>query len=114
MQTAAAPAVAPEKSETAHTPGPWMVTTGRESVYALMNDPDRPSVQINRFHANIQGAFCPREEKEANARLIAAAPELFNALTEIVADLQFSKVQQHINLVKLARAALAKAKGGAA
>ena len=35
------------------------------------------------------------------------------ALTEIVADLQFSKVEQHKNLVVLARAVLAKAKGEA-
>jgi hypothetical protein len=49
----------------------------------------------------------------ANARLIAAAPELLEALSEVVADLQFSEVPQHMGLVKIARAAIAKVRGDA-
>lgn len=54
-----------------HTPGPWKVTGGETSFYPMAV---RSEVsQICEFHTwDVQ--------KEANARLIAAAPDLLEAL----------------------------------
>lgn len=88
-----------------HTPGPWdRVGT---LVYALNED------GFNRFCALVQDAHTAKQELEANARLIAAAPELLEALEQFVAwvdapcESAFSDSQ-----LASARAAIAKAKGG--
>ena len=58
-----------------HTPGPWMI------------DPDdRDQVLDSTGQSAIHSTFCGMkfapEEREANARLITAAPELLEALQE--------------------------------
>lgn len=66
---------------TQHTPGPWLVYKG-EVCYR--SDADDQSY----------GMFCPVDfEQEANARLIAAAPDLLEALIEVRAYL--SKCPPH-------------------
>ena len=67
-------------SETKHTPGPWRVAP--RSDY-----PEHADINVD---AGTRGyvALCGKagdEEAEANARLIAAAPELLEALREVVA-----------------------------
>jgi hypothetical protein len=54
-----------------------------------------------------------RDEAEANARLIAAAPELLEALQQAVTSMQDSGYQNSHIAVRAARAAIAKATGGA-
>lgn len=101
------------------TPGPWLLS-GR-TVYALNDE------GFNRFSSLVQDAHTPGDELEANARLMAAAPELLKALEEAVKDLvaaQFNArsaartdkawagVSEAIQpSVDKARAALAKARG---
>lgn len=83
-----------------HTPGPWhaMPFNGGETIYA---------------HDNHRVAECLAtgkhgEKHEANARLIAAAPELLAALQNILAaNPDLAEVADE------ARAAIAKATGGA-
>ena len=93
---------------TKHTPRPWLVE-GR-TVYALNDD------GYNRFSALVQDAHTPGDELEANARLMAAAPELLKACEEALDDLvdedgvYFSGDE---SLVKQLRAAIAKALGEA-
>ena len=78
------------------TPGPWLLS-GR-TVYALNDE------GFNRFSALVQDAHTPGDELEANARLMAAAPELLLALECLLkAD--------HDDVRAMARAALAKARG---
>jgi hypothetical protein len=64
-----------------HTPGPWLrIGT---TVYALMHAGWKRGVEQfkNRFTVQVQrDRECSEEEAEANARLIAAAPELLEAL----------------------------------
>lgn len=59
-----------------HTPGPW-----RESGGIVFDDhvPGKPPL------ARIQSEGFPPAEAEANSRLIAAAPELLDALKAMVA-----------------------------
>lgn len=62
-----------------HTPGPWLIADNGTFVYALGNG------GTNVFWADVQSAGSERaflSEKRANARLIAAAPELLEALTD--------------------------------
>jgi hypothetical protein len=85
-----------------HTPGPWVaqpgdnfITDAREIVIA----------QMHRHH--------PDEQVDANARLIAAAPELLAALVELLphAARVIQGTTEGQPLLDAARAAIAKATG---
>ena len=77
-------------SETKHTPGPWEFDSGKDggSRYQIINGQLPKGINgdfgypvadtMNRHHC-----IAP-EEDEANARLIAAAPELLEALRQMV------------------------------
>ena len=58
-----------------HTPGPWMA----DSHYPSVSAPTAPNLALCNDHA------IPMSERIANARLIAAAPDLLEALKEVVA-----------------------------
>ena len=105
-----------------HTAGPW-VRAGL-SIYALHHNGDYRKgepVMVNRFYTHVdtcenQGGT--PEEAEANARLIAAAPDLLAALYLVAGRLErmepyleFQTVQRALNQSALsaARAAIAKA-----
>ena len=84
-----------------HTSGPWglikkkpMFVCSAEGVIA---------------DCDIDGAR-DRSQNEANARLIAAAPDLLEALTELVVQREGHYSTQ--TAWEIARAAIAKAKGG--
>lgn len=118
------------KTETkAHTPGPWIVqsstpTDSGHDHHAIIADhggdnrlPDHPVVASVIPYVSTDGA---RRAQEANARLIAAAPELLEACEEITA-LASDSDAGHIGfadalaliraLSEEARAAIAKARG---
>jgi hypothetical protein len=97
----------------AHTPGPWLIETDRESggfvilgddyEVAVVTPPDDDSEAIG--------------SAEADAVLIAAAPELLDACKRL---LTFNEelavdvgVSTHYPSAELARAAIAKAEGRA-
>lgn len=87
-----------------HTPGPWMVEGC--TVYALNDD------GYNRFSALVQDAHTPVDELEANARLIAAAPELLSLLKEARSTLEMWKdVAPAVSLCADIDKAIAKARG---
>lgn len=72
-----------ETSETRHTPGPWMVDPISDAVVSrLSTDPDgrRPTHWI--AECDLQD---DAQENHANARLIAAAPELLELVRYLVA-----------------------------
>lgn len=89
----------------AHTPGPWLVASGTTTVYALNEG-------FNRFTACVQGVHILSSELEANARLIAAAPDLYEALKAIVEldDGDKPDLWHFEKEFEQARAAIAKAK----
>jgi hypothetical protein len=67
---------APEKPRNAHTPGPWWI----ENYFARPKHCD-PYFQVVADKSGIASVY----ENEANARLIAAAPELL-AACKLVTD----------------------------
>jgi hypothetical protein len=98
-------------SESKHTKGPW--ESEGNVVYALHGEPPR-----NRFFVFVQGGRlddATPEECEANARLIASAPDLLAALQ--AADLAIScarRLEYDDSAVRdQIRAAISKATGGA-
>lgn len=86
---------------TNHTPGPWAVSFGTD-VY----------LHGERFEHNRHIADCDmdmdlgKDEREANARLVAAAPELLEALKYVR---RFLRETDHD--VEYVDAAIAKAEG---
>lgn len=100
---------------TKHTPGQWLIdgVEPKSFVYALNQQ------GYNRFWAHVQGGnTAPMEqttveEVEANARLIAAAPDLLEALKHCVDWLNAAGIAQSMPVQKQARAAIAKATGEA-
>ena len=91
--------------ESKHTPGPWKVANNSRSVLAgpvKINQQAGPAAQCAAVEA--KNEFTLR----ANARLIAAAPEMLEALTELV---EWSKTSNGTSkqVVDKAKAAIAKA-----
>lgn len=65
------------ETSTRHTPGPWKAASARSFIVGL------PIVATNG--RTIANSHQPGDEGMANARLIAAAPELLDALRRLVA-----------------------------
>lgn len=89
-------------SEFKGTPGPWLRSL--RTVYALNER------GVNRFSALIQDAHTPDYELKANAQLIAAAPELLEALL-LMLHLHDLSGGTEGDVTRFARAAIAKALG---
>ena len=107
----------------AHTEGPWIVEKSRVGddfcIYTEAKDPEdgEPLYGIGQIW-NLSGS----PQNEANARLIAAAPELLAALEDLASSLHplvVTLADGTVNVIETAevtaaRAAILKAKGGAA
>jgi len=102
-----------------HTSGPWKVENWKytDSRSAWRRDGVPTIVGVNDAIAEVFNLYRPNAEDDAeseamaNARLIAAAPEMLAALEELCAD---KYLADPINADRMAnaKAALAKAKGG--
>ncbi len=91
-----------------HTPGPW------KAVEAAYNPPgwlwvqNGPGALLADVHQNVN---VPLDARNANARLMAAAPELLEALQEIITAADGEGWNQFDAGFTKARAAVAKALG---
>lgn len=112
-------------SEAKHTPGPWSVfiddsgdqwTGWPLSIYAE-NEEDKTVVRTGGQWPYEWDAATSQVEAVANAHLIAAAPELLEALKEMLAEkddyMRRNKLGDPLRetVSKMARAAIAKAEG---
>ena len=103
-----------------HTPGPWAVhehghANGEQWLSVLHgawdvthNYASRPGVIADAAHSAMSDAT-----NLANARLIAAAPELLEAVQELLADFPMTYNRNSHEAMRKARAAIAKATGAA-
>lgn len=92
------------------TPGPWTWGAGYNGLYG-------PNGSVILEYASYENMWLPdyMPGAEANARLIAAAPELLEALKAIVASDMAMREEDEGNVspeLNAARAAIAKATGG--
>lgn len=116
-----------------HTPGPWSAIYPEERVfyegtditsYDVVSEKTRLQLReegrahYGRFHEDVANVAIVSthfwrdmsdEEAKANARLIAAAPELLEALKNILTSVDFGTAAVLEPLVVEARAAIAKA-----
>ena len=100
--------------EAKHTPGPWLThKEGFSSIYIESRIGGGMLQEVASCGPTGEG----RDQQEANARLIAAAPELLEALKEVVEILDevlgFGTEPSHGNIAAKARAVIAKATGRA-
>jgi hypothetical protein len=97
-----------------HTPGPWEVediTSQGAMVYRrIKTSKDEPVGSVSAYKLSKKRDA----EAEANARLIAAAPELLEALEMMIADFgDYPASKRPCLAFDLARAAIARATGDA-
>ena len=102
--------------EEKHTPGPWMVCSekrfnnGAKLIVWTTKGPGHGAV------AHV-APYCPPtsgpdlEQKEADARLIAAAPELLEALEKLLGEVRDNDGDVSFSTLGIVDAAIAKAKG---
>lgn len=100
--------------EIKHTPGPWLL-----NGFYIYRDGATRIAAVSNWCISGADAFA---ETVANARLIAAAPELLEALIEVTATLAWNAhgecraihdgpIMPSSQAIEVARAAIAKAKG---
>lgn len=98
---------------TTHTPGPWMVSKS-EPLEILMDDSD--GEQVFALVAAVCLENTTEEQAQADARLIAAAPDMLAALIGLVGN-NFTDEELarrwswSIEAIKAARAAMVKGEG---
>lgn len=105
------------KTESKHTPGPWRVGDAGMTVFG----PKQPDGSLPKRIAEVGNprAILTSDNTKANARLIAAAPELLEALRECITDDNANGMQPGLGpqvrrlkaINEIARAAIAKAEG---
>lgn len=92
-------------TKTKHTPGPWTAAPNAESGgYSIWCGADTPAEE------GIAATLVGTENEEANARLIAAAPDLLAFAEWAVSLISAEYPQQQEVWLEQGRAAIAKAK----
>ena len=100
-----------------HTPGPWRLSPARNALGVVLGGPARPMHHGGTTVGQIASA-CSQEwmesgELEANAALIAAAPELLDAIRGLVDFIEIDEIKINALALESARDAISKAEGGA-
>lgn len=88
----------------AHTPGPWKIDENEELPLAVIQD-NEDGEGVCEIGKPGSTAYSATPEQWANARLIAAAPELLAVLRILVQQ----EWHPHLSTLDAARAAIAKA-----
>lgn len=92
------------------TPGPWRVSEKRGDLIDIRhNDSGVGAISLNLAHVVARQSWL--KEAEANAKLIAAAPELLEVLKLILSYHDDGNCVLHKEDVSMARAAINKALG---
>ena len=93
-----------------HTPGPWTVDVSH--MYGAINAGKRHVALANFYNCHDEEMRVTREQQEANAQLISAAPDLFEAL-KIILEYPYGDASPLDDplVMNQARAAIRKAEG---
>jgi hypothetical protein len=93
-----------------HTPGPWITETSANLVQLTDSATEGKCIALIHLppHEN-RGQSGIRCEYQANARLIAAAPELLAALQALLASAEAAGWHKDNSNMRAARSALSKA-----
>ena len=93
-----------------YTAGPWEASEGYPSDIWHVDMPSRKySVVVSRAEEDWDMAV---KEVQANAHLIAAAPELLDALETLLLSTERDDINFRVREMEAAREAIAKAEGG--
>jgi len=107
-------------TNTNHTPGPWTIAgvsgNPHEGHVIESDSADGRTIAWTCNSLDNNGEECISQEDIANARLIASAPELLQALENLVASIENVDFSSHAGVYDQipwaqAEAAIAKAKG---
>ena len=96
------------KAKATHTPGPWSIVNWGEATDHPYIVPAKENPETQR-ESKICDVYNP--ESEANARLIAAAPELLELCKEAVEVYYDAGLDNTDHVVKRMKSAIAKAEG---
>jgi hypothetical protein len=102
-------AVSDKPSRGTHTPGPWVVQRDSGLRQRIQTGGDKGTLCYMTARPFAHGANFTHAQITANARLIAAAPELLEALEECLREHGGFTIKGEVE--KRARAAIAKARG---
>ena len=95
-----------------HTPGPWVIDN---SIRTAVNAGKKHIAMVNFYKTSDKEISIDEKENEANARLIAAAPELLAACKAALRDEMSARLEAAGGLsdetVAMLEAAIAKAEG---
>lgn len=96
----------------AHTPGPWLIREGDEWTHDVVTL-EGVNTEGDPMYWTVASANGRRDEVKANVRLIAAAPDLLEALKLCAAVCagETSYKRGLVEALEAARAALTKAEG---
>jgi len=98
-----------------HTPGPWEYRPNKYDDWGVVRSADGlPVAQacVGRWYKDFDAHRVNKTDPgEANARLIAAAPDLLDALEMLISNHDNCGQPRMLNVIPAARAAIAKAKG---
>lgn len=108
------------KTKTQHTPGPWKVDSGEIYGPSTLLNGEKYADMIARIPVECRDGEIITREDEANARLIAAAPELLETLEQCVTVegaacfRSIKDMARRLNAINwIAKEAISKAKGEA-
>jgi hypothetical protein len=102
-----------QKTSVKHTPGPWTIEDPMEGEWWIVQA-NLPAYEWRTIASIPQGDLeegFPQEVVEANARLLAAAPELLVALQRAEIELNTYLGELSATALPMVRAAIAKAEG---
>lgn len=94
-----------------HTPGPWAYDKDSNEIFSCNEAHGCGWVALVKGNDS-NGQPLPEEERQANAKLIAAAPELLAACKELFMQMRREGCG-HQQMLDRALAAIAKAEGAA-
>lgn len=99
-------------TDSKHTPGPWTLADENNQCCSVqLGTEHNLTANLDRQDGNTGKFVIERSEMLANARLIAAAPELLEALKNALWRMESYNYQAMEGTIANARAAIAKATG---